>query len=75
MANPMSAIQSNTDALLVAIPMVGLMFAGFFRVDELVGKSQKTPSHRSQIGGLDERGFPICLDPDGDTPRKKPKAA
>ncbi len=71
----MSALQSNTDALLVAIPMVGLMFAGFFRVDELIGKSNKVPKSRRQIGGLDESGHPICLDPDGGSRATREKAA
>ena len=63
---------SNTDSLLVAIPMVGLLFAGFFRLDELFGKSRKKPvKTRRPMVGLDENGRPICLDPDGQvTPRK-----
>jgi hypothetical protein len=61
----MSAVQSNTDALLVAIPMVALLFAGFFRLDELVGKSKKTTTHRRPVAGVDSKGRPICLDPDG----------
>jgi len=58
---------SNTDSLLVAIPMVGLLFAGFFRLDELFGKSKKKKSVKARrpMVGLDENGRPICLDPDG----------
>jgi len=77
----MSVLQSNADALLVAIPMIGILVVGFFRLDELVGKSNKKPViHRRQIAGLDERGRQVCLDPDGTvqadqrstrTPRKK----
>jgi hypothetical protein len=62
---------SNSDSLLVAIPMVGLLFAGFFRLDELFGKSKKPTKTRRPMVGLDENGRPICLDPDGQvTPRK-----
>jgi hypothetical protein len=56
---------SNTDSLLVAIPMVGLLFAGFFRLDELLGKSKKQAKTRRAIVGLDEKGRPMCVDPDG----------
>jgi hypothetical protein len=63
----MSAFHSNTDALLVAIPMIGMLFAGFFRLDELLGKPKKMKSveHRRQMSGWDERGRPLCADPDG----------
>jgi hypothetical protein len=61
----MANLQSNTDAILMAIPMLGLLFAGFFRLDELVGKPQKKSGPRRQIAGLDKRGRQICIDPDG----------
>jgi hypothetical protein len=61
----MSVIQSNTDALLVAIPMIGILIVGFFRLDELVGKPKKQGMPRRQISGLDAKGRQICLDPDG----------
>jgi hypothetical protein len=63
----MSAMQSNTDALLVAIPMVGLLFAGFFRLDEMVGKPKKRTANRRQMSGWDKNGRPVCADPDGKT--------
>jgi hypothetical protein len=62
----MSVLQSNTDALLVAVPMIGILIVGFFRLDELVGKSKKKQTmHRRVISGLDGKGRQICLDPDG----------
>jgi hypothetical protein len=61
----MSVIQSNADALLVAIPMVGMLFAGYFRLDELLGKPKKTLENRRQMSGWDKDGLPICSDPDG----------
>jgi hypothetical protein len=61
----MTILESNTDALLVAIPMVGLLFAGFFRLDELFGKPKKQAEPRRQIAGLDAKGRPVCIDPDG----------
>lgn len=61
----MSVLQSNADALLVAVPMIGILIVSFFRLDELVGKSKKKPIQRRQIAGLDGRGRQVCLDPDG----------
>ncbi len=61
----MSILQSNRDALLVAIPMISILFAGFFRLDELFGKSRKLVKRRRSMAGSDEKGRPICVDPDG----------
>ena len=57
-------LESNTDAFLVAIPMVALLVAGFFRLDELFVRNGRSQGKR-RMPGLDERGLPICLDPDG----------
>lgn len=72
----MVAVQSNFEVLLVALPMVGILFAGFFRLDEMIGtpKKKKTPGH-TLAGRTDEDGFPICMDPDGTIPgRIRPKS-
>lgn len=69
----MIAQLSTTDSLLVAIPMVGLLFAGFFRLDELFGKSKKPVKTRRPMVGLDENGRPICVDPDGRVAERKSK--
>jgi len=70
----MYVLQSNRDALLLAIPMVGLMFAGFFRLDEILGRPKKAPEMRRQRSGLDATGRPICMDPDGRMPVRKSRA-
>lgn len=69
----MLVLQSNTDALLVAIPMVGLLFAGFFRLDEIFGKPKKPVENRRQMSGWDKNGRPICTDPDGKNPEIRRK--
>jgi hypothetical protein len=61
----MSVLQSTADSLLVAIPMVGLLFAGFFRLDELVGKPKKAMVTRHRLSSWDEEGRAVCVDPDG----------
>ena len=64
----MSVLQSNADSLLVAIPMIGLLFLGFFRLDELLGKPKKPVVNRRQMSGWDKNGRPLCADPDGKSP-------
>ena len=51
--------------------MVGLLFAGFFRLDELFGKSKKPVKTRRPMVGLDENGRPMCVDPDGQVVARK----
>jgi hypothetical protein len=58
-------LESNTDALLVAIPMVVLLVVSFFRIDELFVKGKRAPDRRRKMAGLDANGRPACLDPDG----------
>ena len=61
----MSAIQSNTDALLVAIPMVAALFAGFFRLDEAIGRTQRSMEKGHSLSHRDKDGQPVCIEPDG----------
>lgn len=61
----MTAIKSTTDSLLVAIPMVFLLFAGFFRLDELVARRPKAPEQGRKLSDWDENGMPLCVEPDG----------
>lgn len=70
----MTVFQSNTDALLIAIPMVGILFAGYFRLDELFGKPKKPTETRRKMSGWDKDGKPICADPDG-RPARGPRKA
>jgi hypothetical protein len=67
-------LKSGRDGFLVAIPLLILMFAGFFRLDELFGASAKASKPRRFGGGQDEEGEPIVFDPDGKPvlPRRKP---
>jgi hypothetical protein len=60
----MSLIVSNLDSVIFGIPLLGLLFSAFFRVDELAGKPLKVVPNRRQVSGLDRNGIPLCLDPD-----------
>ena len=71
----MSVIQSNADAILVAVPMIGLLFAGYFRLDELFSKpKRKKSSHVRPFASLDESGNATGLDPDEVVPMRDLKA-
>lgn len=61
----MSALQSNTDVLLVAIPMVGMLVIGFFRLDEAICKPEKRIVKGHPLSGWDAGGQPMCIEPDG----------
>jgi hypothetical protein len=56
---------SNADALLVAVPMIGTLVVGYFRLDELFGKPRKRQGRGHQLAGMDDKGRVTCLDPDG----------
>jgi len=66
-------LESKADAILVAVPMIGIMIAAFFRMDELIGKPGKASEPRRKIAGSDANGFPLCMDPDGAQPRRTSK--
>lgn len=69
----MPTIESNATALLVAVPMIVILFAGLFRLDELLAVPPKKSRQGAKLSGWDEDGRLICADPDGrqfDVPRK-----
>ena len=70
----MTTMLSNADSVLLAVPMVGLLFVGYFRLDELFGKSQKKVEPRKKKAGIDKRGNLVYTDPDGQVHRPKRKA-
>ena len=60
---------SSLTAMLVVAPLLAFMAAGFFRLDEILGKPRRRVVRRHRhiplAAGLDERGIPIGIDPDG----------
>lgn len=60
-----AVMNSGWDALLIAIPFLGLMFIGFFRLDEVIAAPKRPLKQRRMSGSLDQDGNPILFDPDG----------
>jgi len=58
-------LKSGRDSILVALPLVLMLIAGVFRLDELFGASGKHPKRRGFGGGQGEDGEPLLSDPDG----------
>jgi len=58
-------LRSNWEKLLVAVPLFGLLFASYFRLDEVLAKRKKGPKLRRHASGLDKNGEPLLCDPDG----------
>jgi len=56
---------SSRDTLLIAIPFLGMLLAGLFRLDELFAAPKKVGRQRRPPCGLDLDGRPILCDPDG----------
>lgn len=60
-----ATLQSGWDTLLYAVPIFLMMFAGFFRLDELFVSQKSSPKKRRSFSGLDQNGQPMLCDPDG----------
>lgn len=66
-------VLSNADALLLAVPMIGLLIVGYFRLDELVGKPRKAAPRGRGLGRVQEDGTMTYLDPDGTAGGREPR--
>ncbi|MDR3752162.1 MAG: hypothetical protein P4K94_11830 [Terracidiphilus sp.] len=58
-------IHSNLKAILVALPMLFVLLAGFFRLDQLFAAPKRRAAVSRPPTGIDEDGAPILCDPDG----------
>jgi len=58
-------LRSGWEKLLVAVPLFGLLFASYFRLDEVLAKRKKGPQLRRHGSGIDKNGEPLLCDPDG----------
>ena len=58
-------LNSMKDTLLVAIPFIGVLALGVFRLDTLFFSSKSVPKAGRTGCGMDENGEPLLVDPDG----------
>jgi hypothetical protein len=56
---------STRDALLFALPFLGLLLVGLFRLDEMLITPKRRNSSRRPPSGVDINGEQILCDPDG----------
>jgi hypothetical protein len=61
----MAELQSNTDAILVGIPMVGLLIVVLFRIDLLWRRFNRFKEEGHPLSHLDLQGQFVCVEPDG----------
>jgi hypothetical protein len=66
----MANFHVTLDALVFALPMVLILFAVFFRLDELIVRPKKSLKRRPTasgwgLSGWDKDGHVVCVDPDG----------
>lgn len=68
-------LNSMKDTLLVAIPFLAILVLSFFRLDAIIGSSKGPANPRRPPCGIDERGEPLLVDPDGriSKPRSRKK--
>jgi hypothetical protein len=64
-------LNSGEDTLLFAIPFIGMLIVGFFRLDELLAAPRTTNKPLHAPRGVDRNGEQILCDPDG-TPWTNP---
>lgn len=61
-------LTSMKDTLLVGVPFIAILALAIFRVDALFASSKGSTTidnKRRQACGMDEKGEPILVDPDG----------
>jgi hypothetical protein len=58
-------LQSGWGNLLVAVPFVGILLVGLFRLDEIIAASKRAKPVNRPACGCDENGRLLLSDPDG----------
>lgn len=59
------AALSNAETILISIPMIGTLLAGFLRLDELIGRPAKPLAVRRSFSYRGADGVSRCIEPDG----------
>ena len=55
----------DTTQIVFGLPLLGWLFAWFFKVDELVARTRRISSKPRLMPRTDALGYPLCMDPDG----------
>jgi hypothetical protein len=58
-------LQSGWENLLVAVPFVGILLVGLFRLDEIIASPKRSKAVKRPASGCDENGHLLLSDPDG----------
>jgi hypothetical protein len=58
-------LQSGWGNFLVAVPFVGILLVGLFRLDEIIAAPKRDRSVNRPACGCDENGHLLFSDPDG----------
>ena len=58
-------LQSGWGNFLVAVPFVGLLLAGLFRLDEIIASPKRDRAVKRPASGCDQNGRLLLSDPDG----------
>ena len=65
-------LKSGWDTLLFAVPSLGMLLIGLFRLDELFAAPKQRLTMRRPASGIDENGRLLMTDPDGRPWRDSP---
>ena len=60
-----SVLKSGLDTLLIAVPFVGALFIGMFRLDAVFAAPKQAAGMRRPPSGTDKHGRVLFSDPDG----------
>ena len=63
----MTELRLNIEMILVGIPMIVVLLASSFRMEELISRPRKLARSDCPLSGCDQAGRAICVEPDGST--------
>jgi hypothetical protein len=58
-------LQSGWENFVVAVPFVGILLVGLFRLDEIIASPKRDRAVKRPASGCDEHGHLLLSDPDG----------
>ena len=60
-----TVLKPGLDTFLFAVPFLGMLLVGFFRLDGWFAAPKQELKPRRPPSGMDEAGRPLLTDPDG----------